>query len=64
MNVLDKVNKYPYKSFLDMTPHYAYIIPIHVHTITIAGISHEKRSEIPLSNKHNISSNKTMIKLC
>ena len=42
-NVLDKVNKSPYVHLLITTPHDAYSITIHVRTMTIADIIHEKK---------------------
>ena len=39
-NVLAKVNKLPYVRLHYMKPHDTYIITIHVHTMTIADISH------------------------
>ena len=50
-NVLTKVNKSPWGSLHDITPHDAYSTPIHVRTVTLAYSSHEKRSKIPLLNK-------------
>ena len=43
MDVLDKVNKFPWGRLQNMTPHDAYIIPIHVRIVTLAGISHEQK---------------------
>ena len=34
-----------------MKPHGAYGIPIHVRTVNLANISHEKRSKIPMIKK-------------
>ena len=42
-NVLDKVNKLPYGHLHNMTPHDAYIITIHISTVTLADISHEHK---------------------
>ena len=42
-NILDKVNKSPYMSLLNMTPHDAYSITIHVRTMSISEISHDKK---------------------
>ena len=42
-NVLDKVNKLPYVSLLNMIPNDAYSITIHVLTITILDSSHEHK---------------------
>ena len=46
-NVLAKVNKSPYGILHNMTPHDAYIIPIHVRKMTLVDISHKKRGKIP-----------------
>ena len=43
MNVLPKVNELHKGCLLDMTPHGAYIIPIHVHTMTLAEINHKQK---------------------
>ena len=42
-NVLAKVNKPPFVFFYNMTTHDAYIIPIHVPTVTLAKSSHEQK---------------------
>ena len=42
-NVLDEVNKSPWGFLLNMPSHDAYSIPIHVHTMTLADISHEQK---------------------
>ena len=42
-NVLAKVNKSPWENLHNITPHYAYIITINVHTVTLADISHEQK---------------------
>ena len=42
-NVLAKVNKLPYEFLHNMTSHDAYIITIHVLTITISDISHKQK---------------------
>ena len=43
VDVLDKVNKLPYMCLLYMTPHDSYIIKIHVCTMNISVISHDKK---------------------
>ena len=47
--VLAKLNKSPYGVLHHMTPHDNYSITIHVRTMTIWDISHEKMSKILLS---------------
>ena len=42
-NVSDKVNKSPYVRLINMNPHDAYSITIHVRTTTLAEISHKKK---------------------
>ena len=42
VNVLAKVNKFPYVHLLNMTLHDAYSIIIHVSTMTVSYISHEQ----------------------
>ena len=51
VNVLAKVNKSSYMSLLNTAPHDACSITIHVHTMTLADISHKKWSKILLSRK-------------
>ena len=46
-----------------MKPHDACSIPIHVCTVTLVDISHEKRSKTPFSNEHEIKSPNTIIQL-
>ena len=48
VDVFAKVNKLPYVPLLDMTSHDSYIIEIHVCTMTIFYISHDKGSKIML----------------
>ena len=64
VNVLTKVNKSPWGRLHDITPHDAYSIPIHVHTVTLAYSSHEKRSKIPLLNEQYSKWNKAIVQLC
>ena len=42
-NILAKVNKFPYESLINMTPHDAYSIIIHERKMTISDISHGKK---------------------
>ena len=41
VNLLDKINKTPYVRLLNMTPHDAYSITIHVRTMNMSDISHK-----------------------
>ena len=50
MDILDKVNKSPYGSLLNMTPHEAYSIKIHVCTMTIVSILPYTSIEVFLLN--------------
>ena len=40
VNVLTKVNKWPYVSLHNMMPHDSYSIPIHVRRMTLLGMNH------------------------
>ena len=60
-NVLAKVYKWPYVRLLNMTLHDTYSITIHVRIITIAAISHTKRSKILLSKKQDIKAHEIII---
>ena len=42
-NVLTKLNKSSWGILHDITPHGAYTIPVHVHTVTLADSSHKKK---------------------
>ena len=42
VNILDKVNKFPFVRLLNMTPHNTYSITTHLRTMTILYISHEQ----------------------
>ena len=42
-NVLAKVNKSPYERLLGMAPHDAYILTIHVLTMTLVYIIHKQK---------------------
>ena len=48
VNVLAEVNKFPYGRLLNMTPHDAYSITIHIRTMNLANIIHEKSSKIAI----------------
>ena len=63
-DILAKVNKLPYGRLPYMTPHDAYIIKTHVSTVTLADISHKKRSKIPPSNIQDSKENNSIIQLC
>ena len=54
----------PYVRLLNMTPHDAYIITIHVRKITIADIIHKQGSKILLSNKQDSKANNAIVKIC
>ena len=43
-----------------MTPHEAYSITIHVRTVTLEYISHEKNGKLPLLNGQNIEVHKEL----
>ena len=43
VNVLAKVNKFPYSSLLNMMPDDAYVFTIHVLKITLVDISHKQK---------------------
>ena len=45
-----------------MRPHGAYSITIHVCTMNLANITHEKSIEMPLSNEQDNKVNNTIIK--
>ena len=63
-DTLAKVNKLPYGRLPYMTPHDAYIIKTHISTVTLADISHKKRSKIPPSNIQDSMENNSIIQLC
>ena len=42
-NFLAKVDKSPWEHLYNMTPHDDYSITVHVHTVTLTDISHEKQ---------------------
>ena len=59
VDVLAKVNKLPYGHLLNLTPHDAYSITIHVRTMTLADISHEKKQY----NQNNSIMQKTLCEI-
>ena len=62
-NVLAKVNKFPYERLINMMPHDAHYIKIHVRTMTISDLVTNNMSKILLSNNNNITAHNVILVL-